>query len=674
MKNISIWKDTVKEKHYPKLNENKQVDVLIIGGGITGVSTLYQLRNSDLSVMLVEQYKIAGSTSANNTGKLNFLQNDLLDKIRKSTNDETAKKYVESQQYAIRMITDVIKKEKIDCDLEKKDASLYTNKKSEIPKIKDLENFLESCNIKTTKVKNNDLVKSKYMFTVSDTYTFHPIKYVYGLLKNNKFPIYENTSIKRIVKENDYYICMTDEYKIKAKYVVIASHYPYFNIPYVFPVKASLEKSYLSASKHKEKPISLISYSKPTISMRDYKDHLIYLSNSHSINKNINSEKNFGELQKKIKDLKLKPDYLWSNIDIMTNDGLPYIGKLKDNIFIATGYNTWGLTNGPLAGQIIADLITEKDNKYIELFNPKRFNLAQLLGILSNIYKNTSSFIKSYLIKSDKVIYTKKDNKKVMIYKYKEKEHVVNRKCPHFGCALTFNEVEKTWDCPCHGSRYDLDGNTIMSPSNHSIKIKKYDTIESERSINVEEDVKVIINRILVNKEVKDNVDFLIKYIPEIKYMIGFKHNHPHHHLDVWNHTLLALDNLESDDLETNMALLLHDIGKPFSYQDAEVRHFKGHALESEKIARTILNRLGYDDKFIEDVCYLVKNHDNMINTTKLDNTIEMIQKRLSIQYADAKAHNPMTVEKRLNLLDEVSKKLLINSNTKKKMLFKKQS
>ena len=474
MKNISIWKDTVKEKEYPELNKNKEVDVLIIGGGITGVSTLYNLRNTNLKVMLVEQNKIGMSTSANNTGKLNYLQNDLLDKIRKSFDDKTAEKYIKSQQYAIDMITNIIIKENIKCDLQKVNASLYTNKKEEVKKLKDLEKFLKNINLKVETIKKEKihLVKSKYMIEVPNTYTFHPIKYIYGLLKNNNFPIYENTSIKRITKEKDYYLCHTDKYKIKAKWVVIASHYPYFNIPYLFPIKASLEKSYLSASKTLARPISLISYNKPTISIRNYKDYLIYLSNSHSLNKHICAKENFIELQNKLKDLKLKPDYLWSNIDIMTNDGLPYIGRLKDNILIGTGYNTWGLTNGPLAGQILSDIITGKENEYIELFNPKRINLTNILGIITNVYKNISGFIKGYLVRNNKVTYKKIDKQKVMIYQDKE-SHIVNRKCPHFGCGLVFNEVEKTWDCPCHGSRFDLDGKCTMSPSNHDISIRK---------------------------------------------------------------------------------------------------------------------------------------------------------------------------------------------------------
>ena len=471
MKNISIWKDTINKKEYPKLNGNKNVDVIIIGGGITGISTLYELRDSKLNVILVEQNKIAMSTTANNTGKLNYLQNDLLDKIRTNFDDKTIAKYIKSQQYAIDLITDIITKENIKCDLQKTNAFLYTNKENEIKKIKNLEKFLKKNNIKVEKGKTN-LVRSKYMIKVPDTYTFHPVKYVYGLLKKNKFPIYEKTSIKKIEKENDYYICKTDKYDIKAKWVVIASHYPYFNIPYFFPIKASLEKSYLSASKTVARPISLISYSKPTISIRNYKDYLVYLSNSHSLNKHICSKDNFEELQKKLNDLDLKPEYLWSNIDIITNDGLPYIGRLKDNILIGTGYNTWGLTNGPLAGKILSDIIMKKENEYIELFNPKRTNLAQALQIIVNIYKNISGFIKGYLVKNKKVTYTKLNNKNVMIYQDKE-NYIVYRKCPHFGCGLTYNEVEKTWDCPCHGSRFDIEGQCIMSPSNHNISIDK---------------------------------------------------------------------------------------------------------------------------------------------------------------------------------------------------------
>ena len=404
-----------------------------------------------MHILAVEQNKIASSVTSNSTGKLTFLQNDLIHKIRKSFSDEIALKYIKSQIDTINDIKSVIQKENIKCDLEKTDSYIYTNQEHEIIKLKKLE----------------DLVKSKYIFKVNNTYMFHPVKFVYGLIKNINFPIYENTKIKEIKKENDYYNCYTENNCIKAKYVVIASHYPYFILPFMFPIKASLEKSYLSASKYKKTSISLISYSNPFISIRTYKNNLIYLSNSHSVNNYTNDKNNFNELIKKLNDLNLKPDYLWSNIDIMTNDSLPYIGRLKDNIFIGTGYKTWGLTNAFLAGKLLSGIIQNKDNELLELFNPKRINGSQISGYIKNTYKTISGYIKGYE-KNKNIEYTKINGKNVMIY-YDDKKHIVYRKCPHAGCKLLFNEVEKTWDCPCHGSRFNIDGKCICSPSNEDI-------------------------------------------------------------------------------------------------------------------------------------------------------------------------------------------------------------
>ena len=471
MKNMSIWKDNVKRKEYPKLIEDKEVDVLIIGGGLTGISTLYHLKDSNLKVILVEQNRIGMSVTGNSTGKLNYLQNDLLDKIRTNFDDETAIHYIKSQKDAIKMILNTIEKEKIKCDLQKVDAYLYTNKNEEIQKIKDLKRFLYKNSIKIEE-SNTDLVESKYTVRVHDTYEFHPIKFLNGLLEKNTFPVYENTSILKLEKKDNDYLCYTEENIIKAKYVVVASHYPYFLFPFLFPIKASLEKSYLSASKKRIEPISLISYSYPFLSIRNYKNYMIYLSNSHDVTKDTCDRKNFEELMKKLEDLKLKPDYLWSNMDVITNDGLPYIGKINHHLLIGTGYNTWGLTNGFLAGKILSDILMKKRNKYKKLFYPKRRNVAQLMGSISDTYKTLRGYVQGYLYESDNVIHKKVNGKKVIIYKDFNKEYMVYQKCPHVGCDLIFNEIEKTWDCPCHGSRFDVDGECISGPSNKDITVK----------------------------------------------------------------------------------------------------------------------------------------------------------------------------------------------------------
>ena len=167
------------------------------------------------------------------------------------------------------------------------------------------------------------------------------------------------------------------------------------------------------------------------------------------------------------------------------------------------------------------------------------------------------------------------------------------------------------------------------------------------------------IQRMLLFNTLQENQESIWKYIPELKSMVGFEHKHPHHNLDVWKHTLAVLENLKDEtDIELKMAGLLHDIGKPFSYQDGEVRHFHGHPEVSKEMSMEILTRLGYSEDFISNVCYLVLKHDTPIETEHLNNSYAMVKKLLTLQYADAKAHHPDKIKKRTDFLDSISKQL----------------
>lgn len=172
-------------------------------------------------------------------------------------------------------------------------------------------------------------------------------------------------------------------------------------------------------------------------------------------------------------------------------------------------------------------------------------------------------------------------------------------------------------------------------------------------------DLQTILLADDVIKSINDNLDYLLQIIPEIKNMIGFEHNHPHHHLDVWNHTLLALS-MSEKEFDIRLCLLLHDIGKPFSYQDEEVRHFKNHAKVSANMTHDILNRLGYDKEYTDYICNLIEMHDTPISSKQIENNYDLYLKLYKIQRCDALAHHPDKLEKRKEYLQKTEEKLLI--------------
>jgi len=476
MKNYSIWLDT-KARAGKKLNQNLEVDVLIIGGGIAGMSTLYQLKDSGLNVVLVDRGECGGGVTARSTAKITYLQEKIMMNIRKFVGYDVAKKYLQSQIYATHLLKDIIQKEKIDCDLKQVESYLFTNEENHLSKLEEEYQFLLDCGVDVQEVNQVPFdEKVKKAIKVSDTYVFHPLKYIHFLKDKFYDSIYEHSSVKNIQKEKQYYLCQVNDFIIKAKYVVVATHYPYFLIPFMTPFKTHVETSYIGAIKTEDfSSYSAINIDKPTISFRyhtDLKNHyLIYLYQSF-LSCNIRSVKdNFNELLKKY-----PFHYIWSNKDIITNDYMPYIGAIYKNnhqLLMASGFNTWGMTNGTLAGKILADIILNQNNPYIDLFSPNRsFNLSKFIRLPLDLGSSAKAIIKSTKnnVNNSKVIYKKIKGVNVAIYKDDNGvEHTVLNRCPHMKCGIVFNEVEKTWDCYCHGSRFDIDGKVIEGPSNYDI-------------------------------------------------------------------------------------------------------------------------------------------------------------------------------------------------------------
>ena len=470
---MSIWNLNEKKRNIKELNKDIETDILIIGGGLTGLNSAYFLK--DKKVCVVDANLIGHGVTLNSTAKINYLQDKIYTKV------SNKKEYLKSQIYAIKLLKKIIEKETKQCDFEKVKSYLFAHNKKEIEVLNNEITFLKENDINIKEDKMPIDIKSYASYSVEDTYIFNPIKYLnslYEILINNNIQIYENTKITKIEKDNNMYISYTPKYKIKSKIVILACHYPYFIFPLFFPIKSTIEKSYIIISKvNKDLKFTAINTSNPIYSIRFYNDgkniYQISLSESHEIGFSQNDEEHFNKLKNrfkiKSKDIVMK----YSNVDIITPDYMPFIGKLKNDMYIGCGYNTWGMTNSVLAAKILSDLILNKENNYSKLFDPNRFTPKNLLKLPYILFSQTKSYIGSKLLKNKSWYKNVKFEDNIAIYKDKNGfKHKVINKCPHLGCGLIFNQEELTWDCPCHSSRFDIDGNCIKGPSNYNICYK----------------------------------------------------------------------------------------------------------------------------------------------------------------------------------------------------------
>lgn len=490
----SLWQNDLKNYKYKQLDKNIKTDILIIGGGLTGITLAYNLINSKHEVTLVEADKLICGVTSKSTAKITYLQELKYQDILNVHDFNTVKLYYKSQKEAIRIINKNVKENNIDCNLKRCSTITFTQDEKESVKFDLEEKILKELGVKYYTDLNVLSDKSvKKLIMVKDTYTFNPVKYLDGLVnqikKSNNIVIYENSRVVKIKNEDDALSVYVNGYIIEAKKIVLACNYPFFTLPGLFPLKTYLEKSYISACKiEKTKDINGITNTYPTKSFRFYEDednkYFIYLNNSCKICDKLNYKKNYLENKNESKKLTfVNPVYQWTNMDIMTNDYLPLIGSISNSnkhVLIGTGYNTWGMTNATIAAKILSDLIENKKNKYEKIFDPTR--IINLKGVKNFVSNTMLGNIKAYslnLVKKnplwykDKAMVTKIDGKRVGIYyDLNGNTHIVSNICPHLKCFLTFNEVDKTWDCPCHGSRFDVDGNIVKSPSVHNIKIE----------------------------------------------------------------------------------------------------------------------------------------------------------------------------------------------------------
>ena len=296
-------------------------------------------------------------------------------------------------------------------------------------------------------------------------------------------------------KNGNNYITLTKNNKVKSKYVVLACHYPFINAPGFYFLKMYQSTSYAIVVDTKSELFSgmYINTENPTLSFKTIKNGdkklLLIGGNDHKTGQNIELKDRYEILESTAKNL--YPDskilYRWSTEDCISLDKIPYIGtfsKLMPNMFVATGFKKWGMTTSNIASNIISDKILGKENPYEDIFTATRLEPIKNRDELGNMVKQSinSLVINKFKIPEEALETIENDSGKIIeidgqnvgVYRNQEgKIYAVKPVCTHLGCLLKFNDLEKTWDCPCHGSRFDYEGNSIYAPS-----IKNLEKIE----------------------------------------------------------------------------------------------------------------------------------------------------------------------------------------------------
>lgn len=479
---INRNKDELKEKSF---------DVLIIGAGLTGLNTAYLLKDSGYKIGIIEATTVGYGVSGYTTAKITVQHDVFYDYLINSFGIAEAKQYLRANEEGLNLIKKIIEENNIQCDFKEQDAFVYATDDAELVMIKqELEAYkklgIDGFYAEKVPLPNHALGA----IGIRNQGQFNPLKYLYSLLNilNNSgsCEIYENVRAQNIKLHSGHIDVETEAGTIHANKVVVASHYPFDDSFGLYFLRLYQDKSYIIAARTKEEPFKgmYINIKDPIYSIRyqfsDKENLLLLAGGNHRSGEKENEEDSYNELENFLNTHFKEAEIVskWSTQDCMTYDKIPYIGlysKSVDNLYVATGFKKWGMTHSAAAALILRNKILNIDDDFSEVFNPARITPTQSAKeFFSSISSITKAFAKRIAPVPDELMEVEigkgkiinYNGKKVGVYKdYKGDYFCINPVCAHLKCSLSFNEAEKTWDCPCHGSRYDIKGNILEGPA-----------------------------------------------------------------------------------------------------------------------------------------------------------------------------------------------------------------
>ena len=430
---ISVWSDSTNFSAFKQLKKNIKTDVLIIGGGITGILCAYMLEQAGVDYVLVEANKLCSGITQNTTAKITMQHGLVYHKLIKRFGLEKTRMYLHAHEAALQEYYKLSKT--IDCGFETKDSYVYS-----LNRPRKLEKELHALNqlgVDADYVNELPLPLSTVgAVRFKNQAQFNPLQFLAKISEG--LSIYEHTKVRELAPNT----AITEHSKITADKIIVTTHFPILNKHGSYFLKMYQHRSYVIGYKNAENVNGMyVDESDKGLSFRNYKDLLLIGGGDHRTGKRGGNWKEISEFTATHYP-NAYAQYYWATQDCMTLDEVPYIGpysKNTENLYVATGFNKWGMTSAMTAAILLRDLVLKKVCSYAPVFSTSRTMLRTQLFI--NDFETTTNLLTPS-----------------------------TKRCPHLGCALKWNPNERSWDCPCHGSRFTENGKLIDNPATDDLK------------------------------------------------------------------------------------------------------------------------------------------------------------------------------------------------------------
>ena len=479
MRMSSIWRATTAIAPRNALEGDIEAEAAVIGGGLAGVLTAYFLQERGIETVLLEADRLGSGQTGNTTAKVTSQHGLLYHKLIRELGEEGAGQYARANQRAITAYRDLIGEKSIDCQWEERPAYLYTSMDREL--LQEEAHGAWRLGIDAKFTPDTELpfpVKGAVQF--EGQAQFHPLKFLEHIAR--ELVVYEGTRAVKV--EGD--TILTDRGRVKARHIVFASHFPFMNAPGYYFLRLHQERSYVLALEHAQ-PLNgmYLGVDEGGLSLRTSGALLLLGGGGHRTGEN-SAGGRYDLLHQAAQAYwpQAGETAHWSAQDCVPLDGVPYIGRFSPSApdwYVATGFQKWGMTSSMVAASILCGLITGREDPDARVFEPHRLRLASSAkNLWTDGGKTVKSLARSAFVPAGAALdelppdhggIVDYNGVKTGVYKDGEGQvYTVSVRCPHLGCQLEWNPDEKSWDCPCHGSRFDHTGALLDGPAQENLK------------------------------------------------------------------------------------------------------------------------------------------------------------------------------------------------------------